>query len=85
MKCDGETGESADMKREVERETDDRGQRELIKCRRLEMLSRRRELIDSNVLERRRPDESHSPREDKAKISRCGLASALSYNLQHGV
>lgn len=47
------------MKREVERETDDRGQKELIKCCHLEMLSHQWELIDPNVfLKRRGPDES---------------------------
>lgn len=54
------------MKREVERETDDRGQKELIKCCHLEMLSHQWELIDSNVfLKRRGPDESHLLCEDE--------------------
>lgn len=37
------------MKREHEREKNDRGQKELIKCSHLEMLSHQWELIDSNV------------------------------------
>ncbi len=37
------------MKREAERETDDRGQKELIKCCHLEMLRHQWRLIDPNV------------------------------------
>lgn len=72
------------MKREVERETDDRGQKELIKCCRLEMLSCRWKLINPNIfLKRKRSDRSHILCEDKVKTVCCSLemyllASALS-------
>ena len=59
------------MKREVERETDDGGQKELIKCCHLEMLSHQWELIDLNVFLKRRPDESRLLGEDIGSRNFC--------------
>lgn len=63
------------MKREVERETDDRGQKQLIECCHLEMWSHHWELINSNVfLKRRQPDKSCLLCEDKLNEIYCSTA-----------
>lgn len=66
------------MKREVERETDDRGQKKLIKCCHLEMLSHQWELIYPNVfLKRRGPNESCLPCEDKVNTIYCSIGNVF--------